>query len=207
MCKLDFLLREIISTYKRVLCGRYLLLHLAMVVVLLMSATSCKEKDKDEEDESIEQNSDVTSNLRVEIELTYFLGEGLGDIAYVEIMYPTTSNFEEDAVYDTVNSNETWTKTLTYDVPATVGMVVSAQLKEDATPQDTITVEYEYSYNIRLMDGDTVVDVKMYSGSQKLTFSYKNDESVLAERLARLLDFQSLFLVNDSGITKTELVK
>lgn len=185
------------SAFKRMLCGRHFLSQLVMAMLITVLATSCQEDEVNK--------SSGTSNLKVEVELTYSLGEGLGDIAYVEIMYPTTSNFGEGVATDTLRSGETWTKKLTYDAPATVGMVVSALHKDGADSEGAITAQYEYSCNVRLMDGDIVVDSKVYSDTQEATFNYETD-SRFHEQLTAALDFHTLFSVNETGITATDRV-
>lgn len=175
----------------------HLLASFLLVCSPVLFFTACSE-DKENEPSG-------TSNLKVEVELTYSLGESLGDFAYMEIMYPTTSNFEEGVTADTLRSGETWTKTLTYDAPATVGMLVSALHKDDTQPEGAITAQYEYSYNIRLMDGDVVVDSKSFSDSQETTLNYETD-SLLHEQLAATLDFHALFTVDDKSITETDRV-
>ena len=175
----------------------HLLASFLLVCSPVLFFTACSE-DKENEPSG-------TSNLKVEVELAYSLGESLGDFAYMEIMYPTTSNFEEGVTADTLRSGETWTKTLTYDAPATVGMLVSALHKDDTQPEGAITAQYEYSYNIRLMDGDVVVDSKSFSDSQETTLNYETD-SLLHEQLAATLDFHALFTVDDKGITETDRV-
>lgn len=175
----------------------HLLASFLLVCSPVLFFTACSE-DKENEPSG-------TSNLKVEVELTYSLGESLGNFAYMEIMYPTTSNFEEGVTADTLRSGETWTKTLTYDAPATVGMLVSALHKDDTQPEGAITAQYEYSYNIRLMDGDVVVDSKSFSDSQETTLNYETD-SLLHEQLAATLDFHALFTVDDKSITETDRV-
>ena len=113
----------------------HLLASFLLVCSPVLFFTACSE-DKENEPSG-------TSNLKVEVELAYSLGESLGDFAYMEIMYPTTSNFEEGVTADTLRSGETWTKTLTYDAPATVGMLVSALHKDDTQPAGAITAQYE----------------------------------------------------------------
>ncbi len=167
-----------------------------MAVAVAMGATSCNE------DEDLGQATDGPPNRRVEVELAYSLGEGLGDMADVVIMYPIT-HFEDSAVCDTLSSGQTWTKTLTYDTPATVGMIVSPLREADATPASAITVQYEYSCTVRLMEGNSVVDIKEHSSSEELTLNYGND-SLFYEQLAAVLDLQELFSVDDNGITEID---
>ncbi len=195
MSKINLLMKGGFPAFKRMLFGRNLLPHLAVAMLIIMLATSCQEDEVNE--------PGGTSNLKVEVELTYSLGESLGDIAYVEIMYPTTSNFEEGVATDTLRCGETWTKTLTYDAPATVGMIVSALHKEGAVPEGVITTQYEYSCNVRLMDGDKVVDTKVYSDTQESTLNYETD-SHFHEQLAAALDFHTLFSVDNKSIKVTD---
>lgn len=152
----------------------------------------------------MQQAADGSPNRKVEVELTYSLGESLGDISDVVIMYPIT-HFGDSAVCDTLSSGETWTKTLTYDTPVTVGMIVSPLRGADATLGSTITVQYEYSCNVRLMDGDGVVDSEARSSSESLTINYETD-SLLAEQLVAALDFHTLFSVDDNSIAWTDRV-
>lgn len=167
-----------------------------MAVAVAIGATSCNE------DEDLGQATDGPPNRRVEVELAYSLGEGLGDMAYVEIVYPIT-HFEDSAVLDTLYSGQTWTKTLTYDTPATVGMLVWPAVDSTPTSASAITVQYEYSCTVRLMDGNSVVDSKTHSSSEELTLNYGND-SLFYEQLAAVLDLQKLFSVDDNGITEID---